>query len=263
MASRKIGGRFVVERKQDLSPFLTSAEIIHLDSPVCLGFASLDSFCGEFSQIKVPKGVFGIVCLVSFEWIFIPRPLSVRWMWQHFHPDLNPSSHDFAVILRQGHVVAVRVAAPPLPPGILPPRGNARHKAALSVSLRSDAWVVVVSQERGETSVACAGELWDVGSSFPEDRNYQVQEDKRRSILMGLGLLWESRQIHSTAGGRVHSLREPWVWDGTARDQQSGLEKKSRHHKGKNGAKKAAEMELRKALQLQGIIWNFNVAWEK
>ena len=101
------------------------------------------------------------------------------------------------------------------------------------MSLRSDAWVVVVSQERGETSVACAGELWDVGSSFPEDRNYQVQEDKRRSILMGLGLLWESRQVHSTASGRVHSLREPWVWDGTARDQQSGLEKKSKHHKGK------------------------------
>ena len=49
LASRKIGGRFVVERKQNLSSFLTSAEIIHLDPPVCLGFASLDSFCGEFS----------------------------------------------------------------------------------------------------------------------------------------------------------------------------------------------------------------------
>ena len=48
LASKKIGGRFVVERKQDLRPFLTSAEIIHLDPPVCLGFATLDSFCQEF-----------------------------------------------------------------------------------------------------------------------------------------------------------------------------------------------------------------------
>ena len=199
--------------------------------------------------------MFEIVCLVSF-----PRPLSVRWMWQHFHPELNPVSHDLAVVLRQGHVVAVKVPAPPLPPGILPPRGNARHKAALSASLRSDAWVAVVSEQRGETSVACAGELWDVGSSFPEDQNYQVQEDQRRSILMGLGLLWESRQIHSTASGRVHSFKDPWVWDGTARDEQSGLEKISKHRKSKNGAKEAAKMELRKALQEQGIIWNLDVA---
>ena len=42
LASRKIGGRFVVERKQDLSPFLTSPEIIRLDPPVCLGFVTLD-----------------------------------------------------------------------------------------------------------------------------------------------------------------------------------------------------------------------------
>lgn len=67
------------------------------------------------------------------------RPLSVRWMWQHFNPDLNPDCHDFALVLRQGQVVAKRVAAPALPAGLLPPRGNARHKAAVSVSLRSDA----------------------------------------------------------------------------------------------------------------------------
>ena len=255
LASRKIGGRFVVERKQDLNPFLTSPEIIRLDHPECLGLVPLDSFCQEFSQKLRYRSVFEIVCLVSF-----PRPLSVRWMWQHFHPELNPVSHDLAVVLRQGHVVAVKVPAPPLPPGILPPRGNARHKAALSVSLRSDAWVAVVSEQRGETSVACAGELWDVGSSFPEDQNYQVQEDQRRSILMGLGLLWESRQIHSTASGRVHSFKDPWVWDGTAKDQQSGLEKICKHRKSKNGAKEAAEMELRKALQEQGIIWNLDVA---
>ena len=180
-------------------------------------------------------------------------------MWQHFHPELNPRSHDFAAVLRHGQVVAVRVAAPPLPPGILPPRGNARHKAAMSVSLRSDAWVAVVSQERGETSVACAGELWDAGSSFPNDQDYELQEQHRRNTLMRLNLLWESRQITSSAHGRVHSLKDPWVYDGKARDEQSGLEKQSRHHKGKTSAKQHAEKELRTALQDQGIIWDFNV----
>ena len=187
------------------------------------------------------------MCLKLFAlWVLncIPRPLSVRWMWQHFHPELNPVSHDLAVVLRQGHVVAVKVPAPPLPTS----PWKCTAQGCIKREPRSDAWVAVVSEQRGETSVACAGELWDVGSSFPEDQNYQVQEDQRRSILMGLGLLWESRQIHSTASGRVHSFKDPWVWDGTAKDQQSGLEKICKHRKSKNGAKEAAEMELRKAL---------------
>ena len=36
LETRRIGARFVVQRKQDLKPFLTSSEIIHLDPPVCL-----------------------------------------------------------------------------------------------------------------------------------------------------------------------------------------------------------------------------------
>ena len=67
LASRKIGGRFVVERKQDLSPFLTAPEIIRLDNPECLGLVPLDSFCQEFSQKLRYRSVFEIVCLVSFE----------------------------------------------------------------------------------------------------------------------------------------------------------------------------------------------------
>lgn len=218
LASKRIGARIVVQRKQDLSPFLASSNVIRLDPPV---------------------------------------PLSVRWMWHHFHPHLNRESHDFAAVVRDGLVVAVRVAAPALPAGIQPPRGNARHRGALSVSLRSDAWVAVVSEERGETSVACAGELWDAGSSFPNDQNYEAQEQQRRNILMGLKLLWESRRISSWARGRVHSLKELWVWDGKAKDEQSGLEAESRHHKSKDGAKSHAEQKLRSALQGQGIIWDF------
>eukprot|EP00438_Fugacium_kawagutii_P006863 Skav205278 [mRNA] locus=scaffold1690:40777:60677:+ [translate_table: standard] len=183
LASRRIGARIVVERRQNLGPFLNAAGVIAVDPP---------------------------------------EPLSVRWMWQAFNPHLNPDSHDFAVVLRQGQVVAKRVAAPELPAELLPPRGNARHKAAVSVSLRSDAWVAVVSGERGETSVACAGQLWDVGSDFPKETDYDAQEAQRRNTWMRLRKLWESRRITSSAHGRVHSLLKPWVWDGKARDE-SGL----------------------------------------
>ncbi|CAK9030818.1 unnamed protein product [Durusdinium trenchii] len=170
LSARQVGARLVVQRKQDLSPFLSSPSAIRFDTP---------------------------------------EPLSVRWMWRHFHPELNPSSHDFAAVLNQhGQVLAVRVPAPALPDGVPVPRGNARHKAALSVSLRSDAWVVVVSQERGETSVACAGQLWDVGSAFPDDSDYAVHEQQRRDLLLKLGLLWESRQISSKAKGLVWYAEE-------------------------------------------------------
>ena len=50
-------------------------------------------------------------------------------MWKHFHPQLNPTSHDFAAVLNStGQVLAVRVPAPGLPEGVQVPRGNARHK---------------------------------------------------------------------------------------------------------------------------------------
>ena len=36
LASKRIGARIVVQRKQDLSPFLASSNVIRLDPPVCL-----------------------------------------------------------------------------------------------------------------------------------------------------------------------------------------------------------------------------------
>ena len=37
LAKKRIGARVVVQRKQDLSPFLASAEVFRLNPPVCLG----------------------------------------------------------------------------------------------------------------------------------------------------------------------------------------------------------------------------------
>ncbi|CAE7567334.1 cdaS [Symbiodinium microadriaticum] len=128
LASRYVGARIVVERRINLDPFLRDSRALRVDPPIAL---------------------------------------SVRWLWEHFNETLNPDSHDYAIFLRNGHVVAKRVPAPALPSGVSVPRGNSRHRAAVSMSLRSDAWVAVISQERGEVSVACAGELWPAGGPFP------------------------------------------------------------------------------------------------
>ena len=124
------------------------------------------------------------------------------------------------------------------------------------MSLRSDAWVVVVSETFGSTSVACAGRLWDPESDFPEDADYAAHEQQRRTLLCSLGLLWESRKIHLDADWRIHKLK--LVWDGTARDDQTGLQKRSRHWKSKNGAKEHAQMELKEALLAQGLVWDMS-----
>eukprot|EP00439_Symbiodinium_sp_Y106_P069116 s306_g11.t2 len=177
----------------------------------------------------------------------------------HFNETLNPDSHDYAIFLRNGHVVAKRVPAPALPSGVSVPRGNSRHRAAVSMSLRSDAWVAVVSQERGEVSVACAGELWPPGSPFPrvdDAEAYAAHKRKRETTLGGLQLLWESRKIHVDSKGRVHSFKDPWVWDGYARDEVLGLEAVHKHRKSSNGAKEHAKEDLRKALLENGHIWD-------
>ena len=50
------------------------------------------------------------------------------------------------------------------------------------------------------------------------------------------------------------------MWDGTARDEESGLSVESRHWKSEKGAKEHARDDLRDALLKQGMIWDPTVA---
>jgi len=70
--------------------------------------------------------------------------------------------HDGALILRKGRVVRVGCYLPLSSAEGLPKKWGTRHRAALGLSERSDAWIVVVSEERGEVSIAHEGEMLTV-----------------------------------------------------------------------------------------------------
>ncbi len=67
--------------------------------------------------------------------------------------------HDGAVVIRNGKITLVSGFLPLSPDEGLPHEYGTRHRAALGLSSRSDAWVVVVSEERGEVSLCRQGEL--------------------------------------------------------------------------------------------------------
>jgi len=76
----------------------------------------------------------------------------------------NPVSpvHDGAVIIKEDRVVRMAAVLPLSTRDDLPNKYGTRHRAALGLSEVSDAVVVVVSEERGEISLATDGVLKEV-----------------------------------------------------------------------------------------------------
>lgn len=62
------------------------------------------------------------------------------------------------------------------------------------------------------------------------------------------------RTIKYSAKGRVHSIKEPWVYDGTAWDVESGISEKAKHYKSKQGAIEHATLKLLERLKKDGIL---------
>lgn len=70
--------------------------------------------------------------------------------------------HDGAVIIRNGRITEASCHLPLSSSGDLPQHLGTRHRAAIGMTERSDAIVVVVSEERGVVSLVSGGELVEV-----------------------------------------------------------------------------------------------------
>lgn len=84
--------------------------------------------------------------------------------------------HDGAVVVRGDRIVAAACQLPMSETGDLSPNRHMRHRAALGMSEQSDALVIVVSEERGEVSLAMEGVLKTVTN----------EEDLRRILAREL-----------------------------------------------------------------------------
>jgi diadenylate cyclase len=71
----------------------------------------------------------------------------------------NGPLHDGAVIIENDLVIAARCVLPFTSKTELPPLYGMRHRAGLGISENTDAFVIIISEERGEISIAEHGEL--------------------------------------------------------------------------------------------------------
>jgi uncharacterized protein (TIGR00159 family) len=93
--------------------------------------------------------------MIEREGVRVDALLSRRLLMNIFHP--KAPLHDGAVIISAGRVMA---AACILPLAVAKGQSfGTRHRAALGITQESDAVAVVVSEERGEISLAMRGEL--------------------------------------------------------------------------------------------------------
>jgi uncharacterized protein (TIGR00159 family) len=93
--------------------------------------------------------------MVEREGVRLDALLSQELLWTIFTP--NTPLHDGAVIINKGMITA---AACILPLAMVRRQSfGTRHRAALGITEESDAVAIVVSEERGEVSVAIKGKL--------------------------------------------------------------------------------------------------------
>ncbi len=91
--------------------------------------------------------------------VTVDAALSPRLLESIFWP--STPLHDLAVIIRDGRIAAANVELPMPPTGAVPPALGSRHRAAVGVTLDTDAVVVVVSEQTGTVRLAERGHLSD------------------------------------------------------------------------------------------------------
>lgn len=117
--------------------------------------------CAEMSEDKVGslivfqrKSMLGNITRQS---VPIDSCVSTEMLLSIFFP--KAALHDGAIVIKDGRIVAARCVVPLKNEKEVTEHVGTRHRAALEVSLRSDAIAVVTSEETGIISVACDGQL--------------------------------------------------------------------------------------------------------
>jgi uncharacterized protein (TIGR00159 family) len=134
-----------------------------------------------------------------------------------FWPD-NPV-HDGAAVIQGNQINRVAAILPLTERSGLPMRFGTRHRAAIGLTERSDALVLVVSEERGEVSLAHMGQVETVKDAaqlekrlrqhtgMASDSSRRATNDRRSAaIAFGLSLLVVSSVWYSYSLGFVRSL---------------------------------------------------------
>lgn len=96
--------------------------------------------------------------------------------------------HDGAMLIRAGRVSQVACYLPLTAETGLPTRFGTRHRAALGLSERCDALVIVVSEERGEVSLAVRGDILRV-----DDAGSLVQRIRKELVPSSAELPWKEQ----------------------------------------------------------------------
>lgn len=89
-----------------------------------------------------------------------PTPELLKSIFQNKSP-----LHDGAALIRSGHINQVACYLPLSSSEGLPKHWGTRHRAALGLSERCDAWIVMVSEEKGVVALARTGRLEPVNDT--------------------------------------------------------------------------------------------------
>jgi diadenylate cyclase len=102
-------------------------------------------------------------------------PLDGRVSYEVLSSIFSPSSpaHDGAVVIREGRILAMGCYLPLSDNPHLPRNFGTRHRAGIGITERSDALSIIISEERGEISLAVRGEFVRIRS--PEELKEKLQ----------------------------------------------------------------------------------------
>ncbi len=117
--------------------------------------------CAEMSEDKVGSLIIfqrkSLLGEITRQSVPIDSCVTTEMLLSVFYP--KAALHDGAIVIRDGRIVAARCVVPLKNEKEVTEHIGTRHRAAIEVSLRSDAIAVVTSEETGIISVARDGQL--------------------------------------------------------------------------------------------------------